>query len=207
MVADRHAELRKRLIEAAEAAIAANGLGALKARDLAKAAGCALGAIYNVFADMDELIFAVNARTLARLDAALAEAAAEPAGKLTPPSAIAQLQRLALIYLRFAAANRHAWTALFEHRMTSEKPAPDWTLTRPVELFTHIEGPLEIVLPEPDARTRNLVARTLFSAIHGIVLLGLEQRPVAAPPDELEAQISLFVASLLRGMMRPDAFD
>jgi AcrR family transcriptional regulator len=199
VIEDRYLDLRTRLIEAAEATIAAKGLAGLKARDLAKAAGCALGAIYNVFDDMDALILVVNARTLGRLDAALGEAANEARDRLSRPQAIEQLQRLGLIYLLFAAANRHAWAALFEHRMSPEKAIPDWSLSRPQELFAHIEAPLEAIAPEFDADTRKLFARTLFSAIHGIVLLGLEERPVAVPPKDLEGQISLFVAAVLQG--------
>ena len=66
--ADRRQSLRDGLIAAAEQAIAAEGLAGLRARDLARQVGCALGAIYNVFADLDDLIIAANARTLAARD-------------------------------------------------------------------------------------------------------------------------------------------
>ena len=69
--ADRHAALRTGLIDAAECTIAANGLAALKARDLAREAGCAVGTIYNIFEHLDELILCVGSRTLVMLDAAL----------------------------------------------------------------------------------------------------------------------------------------
>jgi co-chaperonin GroES (HSP10) len=65
---ERRHKLRLQLIEAAEAAVAANGMKSLTARDLAKQVGCSVGAIYNVFEDIDELVIAVNSRTLARLD-------------------------------------------------------------------------------------------------------------------------------------------
>src|ERR1700737_1223693 len=68
---DHHAVLRERLIDAAERTIAANGLAGLRARDLAREAGCAVGTIYNVFEHLDELILCVGSRTLAMLDAAL----------------------------------------------------------------------------------------------------------------------------------------
>jgi AcrR family transcriptional regulator len=45
---------REALIDAAEAAIARGGLAGLKARDIAREAGCAVGAIYNLVEDMDE---------------------------------------------------------------------------------------------------------------------------------------------------------
>lgn len=46
---ERRERLRMALIDAAEATIAADGLAALKARDLAREVGCALGAIYTAF--------------------------------------------------------------------------------------------------------------------------------------------------------------
>ena len=70
--------LKARLIDAAEARIAAGGLAGLKAREVTADAGCALGALYNAFDDLDRLVLHVNSRTLARLGVALA--AACPAG-------------------------------------------------------------------------------------------------------------------------------
>ena len=63
----RREALRSNLIEIAERTISNDGLRALRARDLAKEAGCAVGAIYNVFDDLTELILAVNLRTFHRL--------------------------------------------------------------------------------------------------------------------------------------------
>ena len=53
-VAERRKALREDLINIAEATIAREGLSGLKARDLATEAGCALGAIYNVFGDLND---------------------------------------------------------------------------------------------------------------------------------------------------------
>src|SRR6516164_10889056 len=68
---NRHAVLREQLIDAAERTIASKGLAALRARDLARETGCAVGTIYNVFEHLDELVLCVGSRTLAMLDAAL----------------------------------------------------------------------------------------------------------------------------------------
>ena len=48
----------------------------LKAGEVADKAGCALGAIYNLVEDMDEIVLRVGAHTLGRLDDALSKAAA-----------------------------------------------------------------------------------------------------------------------------------
>jgi len=54
----RRDQMRERVLEAAEAVISTKGLAGLKARDISARAGCALGAIYTVFEDLDELILA-----------------------------------------------------------------------------------------------------------------------------------------------------
>src|SRR5215831_5631595 len=100
--ADRHAALRTRLIDAAQRTIADKGLAALKARDLAREAGCAVGTIYNVFEHLDELILCVGSRTLVMLDKALgAVRSANPSG--SSEAAVDDLVRLALAYLEFAS--------------------------------------------------------------------------------------------------------
>src|SRR5258706_2973710 len=93
--ASRREKLKAALIDAAERTIETEGLRALRARDLAAEVGCAVGAIYNAVADLDELIYAVNARTLAALEKTFTEAG--DAGAVpSADSAIAQFVRLAL---------------------------------------------------------------------------------------------------------------
>src|SRR4051794_14510015 len=71
---ERRQQLRVALVDAAERVIAERGLRQLKARNLAQAVGCALGAIYNVFPDLDGLVLEVNLRTLALFEVYLAQA-------------------------------------------------------------------------------------------------------------------------------------
>ena len=66
-VEQRRAILRERLIDISERTIAQNGLHSLKARDIAKEANCATGAIYTHFKDLQDLIMEVNARTFRSL--------------------------------------------------------------------------------------------------------------------------------------------
>ena len=63
----RRADLREKLVEAAEQRIDRDGAAALRARDLAKDAGCAVGAIYTAYDDLNALIMAVNGRTFKKL--------------------------------------------------------------------------------------------------------------------------------------------
>jgi AcrR family transcriptional regulator len=195
---DHHAVLRGRLIDAAERTIAANGLTGLRARDLAGEAGCAVGTIYNVFEHLDELILCVGSRTLAMLDAAL------EAGRLASPygsteDAADDLVRLALAYLEFAAEHTVRWRALFEHRMSEARRLPQWFVDQQHALFAQVERPLVTLLPDLDPGARRILARTLFSAVHGIVALGLEEKLASMPFSELRDQLAASVRAIMTG--------
>lgn len=194
----RRTEQRAALVAAAEAAIADGGLGALKARDLAAKVGCAVGAIYTLVADLDELVLLVGSRTLARLDAALAAAGGD--GGTDGDAAVRRLEAVALAYARFAHAETALWRALFEFRMAPGKALPDWSVADQIGLFVHVDAPLAALLPELDPARRGLLARSLFSAVHGILALGLEGKLVAVPQAHLEAQIALVVRAACRGL-------
>src|SRR5215468_9435480 len=123
----RRRKLRDALIAAAERTIEKEGLRGMKARDLAFKVGCAVGAIYNVFADLDDLIFAVNALTLEQLEKTLTVAGA----KSDDPRADAMktLTHLALAYTDYAAAHTRRWRALFDHRLPEGREVPTWYVT------------------------------------------------------------------------------
>lgn len=186
----RRDRLSERLVAAAEAAICDRGLAGLKARELAQSAGCALGAIYTVFEDLDELILRVNARTLARLEAELA----------TPQGEAGDLRRLALVYLSFARSEEPRWRALFEHRLPPQKPLPQWYAIERDRLFDLLEAPLARLLPEEPTEKLRLRARTLFSAVHGIVLLGLDEKLAETASRTLDAELSAFIDTIEAGL-------
>src|SRR5262249_25451911 len=146
---------------------------ALKARDLARETVCAVGTIYNVFEHLDELILCVGSRTLVMLDTALgAVRSASPSG--SSEAAGDDLVRLGPAHLEFASEHTVRWRALFEHRMSEARALPAWFAEQQQMLFTQVERPLLTLLPELDPDARRTLARTLFSAVHGIVALGLE---------------------------------
>jgi AcrR family transcriptional regulator len=192
---ERRAKLREDLIRAAERSVSASGLAGLKTRDLAREIGCANGAVYNLVDDVDELILLVGSRTLRRLDAALTEA--ESAGT---PSPTATLVRIAVAYCDFAGENLELWRALFEHRMTPGKPIPEWAVSEQMDLFRHIYAPLATRFPKRSPAELGVTARSLFSAVHGMVLLGLEQKLIAVPIEALRREIATIVKAMVEGL-------
>ena len=193
---ERREKLREDLILAAERMIAERGLAGLKTRDLAREIGCANGAVYNLVADVDELILRVGSRTLLQLDAALS--AAESTGPASPQDT---LVRIAIAYCDFAAENLELWRALFEHRMQPGKPLPDWAVTARMDLFRHIYKPLTALFPQRSPAQLGVTARSLFSAVHGMVALGLEQKLIAVPIDALRSEIATLTRAMIDGLM------
>jgi AcrR family transcriptional regulator len=191
--ADKREDLKSRLLQAATARIEAGGLKSLRARDLTADAGCALGALYNVFADLDDLIMQVNSATLKRLDASVAAAIRET----TDPGET--LKVLALGYLEFARDNQALWRALFEHRLPADADAPQWQLAEHEALIELIVVPLSVLQPTLTDHQLRIRSRTLFAAVHGIVAISLEGRFVGLAEPDLAAEIARFVDILVAG--------
>ena len=198
-LAARRLTQRDRLVDCACQAIAAGGLTAVKARDLAGCVGCSLGAIYNLVGDLDELVLRASHRTLAALDAAL-DAAALPADA----DGEAQLVAWAHAYAAFAAADRNLWRALFEFRMATDAALPDWFAADQMRLFVRLEARLAGLMRGSDEAAVRRRARTRFSAVHGIVALGLEQKLVEMPVAAIDAELEAFVAIFIRGIEPAD---
>lgn len=200
-IQQRREAQRDRLVHAAETTIAREGLASLKARDLARETGVALGAIYNLVADLDEVILRVVALTLDRLDGVLTEATRD-AGALSPQE---HLIAIARAYRRFAADNLHLWRAMFEYRPPSDRALPEWVAGNQTRLFRHIHAPLAVLMPAAPEADRRAFALTLFGAVHGVVAFGLEGRVVGVPADDLDGELVRLVRLVCAGLAGPPA--
>ena len=190
--AKRREDLREKLLDIAEAEIRRNGLASLRARALAEQAGCAVGAIYNVFDDMTGLILAVNGRTFRRMGAFVTETM-----KDNPDAAPTDtLVTIAKAYLAFAIDNPNLWRALFEVEMSTEGDVPAWYMDELGRLFSIISAPVSELNPDASAAEVDLMTRTLFSSVHGIVLLGLERRISGVPREKMEDMIEFLLRSV-----------
>lgn len=190
--AERQAILRERLIDVGQAQVIAGGLSSMKARDLAKEAGCALGAIYNVFDDLGALAMAINARTFRQMGQVVADSQ-EGTSTLDPNQ---RLILMANAYLKFASENANLWRALFDLKMSTDSHVPDWYLQELARLFSFIAAPLAELFPEKNKDELDLVTRAMFSAVHGIVLLGLEKRISGVPIPMIEEMLKQLLCQI-----------
>ena len=191
--------LRFRLVDAAEARIAEQGLRGLKARDVTADAGCSLGALYNVVEDLDRLVILVNSRTLNRLGDVLRKAVPDDA---TPTETI---QSLAHAYIDFAVDNSRLWSAIFFHRLPDDVEIPDWYKKEHAVLIEQIIAPLAEMRPDLGPEALRLRAQTMFAAVHGVVQLSFHGQHVGTPSEFLKSEVEALVEALTRGIHLVDS--
>ena len=146
------------------------------------------------FDDIDELVLHVNSITLAALGEALeptSEEALTPGGKL---------EALASRYFKFAQQNKNIWQALFDHKMADGAPLPEWHIKEHSVLFQNITTPLSALLPQATEEEISLQTRIIFSAVHGIITICLQERIIEAPIEQLERQLQKFVRTYVQGL-------
>src|ERR1700760_4153395 len=140
---DRKKFKRRHLIlDGARAAISANGLRSLKIRDVATAADCSIGSIYNEFGDFDGVILTVNRETVQALDARLSA--------VPDRDPVEQLYGLAETYLGFFIEHANLLRALFGHRMENARPFPDDLLQMVMNTFALMHEPMVRLMPDGD---------------------------------------------------------
>jgi hypothetical protein len=69
-----------------------------------------------------------------------------------------------------------------------------------MNLFRHIFRPLAALLPNRTPEELGVTARSLFSSVHGMVSLGLEQKLIAVPIAVLRREIATIVKATLTGL-------
>jgi AcrR family transcriptional regulator len=184
--------LQVKLVDAAAECVREHGIHAVRARDIASQAGYSVGMIYHAFGDLYDLLFTLNQQTCHRLDKALRKVEVEDPRLC--------LERMAIAYLRFAHANKQLWRAMFELRVGPEKIAPEAYRLNVMATFARIPGALTHLFPKLPAAKIDTLSRLMFSSVHGIVAMGLDETFVAVPLAALEAQLCEFVKVFIAGL-------
>lgn len=187
-------ELRALSIDAAAEIVRTDGLAGLTARRLATRIGYSAGSLYVVFANLDDIILHVNAGTLAALHDRISAVAVEPAN---PRAAV---HALAHTYLEFARTDAERWRAVFDHRLPADMRLPGWYLHRVATMFAVVSQPLALVNPRLGQTELRLAARALWSAVHGVCILGLDDKLDLTHEDDVHDVLTLLVETYLAGL-------
>lgn len=145
-------ELTKLALDAGHELLAGDGLSALTVRAVAARIGYSPGTIYNLFADFDEFLLAVNARTLDMLETRVSSL------DLTDDIA-RNLHALLSEYVRFARDFPECWSAVLEYNSPHDQ-LPDWYNSRIERLMALIETALGSDIPAGLRRSMAIIAWT-----------------------------------------------
>ena len=156
-------KLRNQVFESAIRIVENEGIEELNARKLAASSSCALGSIYNVFGNLQDLQLHVNATILSRLYENLSKTVER--GIHTKLSLLALFKELGLCYLEFAQKNRSLWKALFEY--SPNGPGPEWYAKRAQDGIYKLCQTLSDAYKIPEAEAKRLVG-FFWSSIHGM---------------------------------------
>ncbi|MEJ2359804.1 MAG: WHG domain-containing protein [Gammaproteobacteria bacterium] len=186
-------EIQQMAIRAAIAILAREGIQGLSTRKVAAEIGYTVGTLYLVFKNLDELILYVNAAALDEMHELLQVALEKES---TPQ---AQLLAMAHTYLRFAREHFARWSLMFIHRLPTVMTLPDWFHAKVRTLFAVVVAPLQQINPNLDADAYQQAAYVLWSSVHGVCELSLNDKLSLAGEFRTQDLIDSLVKNYLKG--------
>ena len=187
-------QLRELILEAAYAIIETHGLGGLSAREIARRIGYSPGTIYNMFANLDDVVLRIEARVLDALDQRLAAELAQDG------SDSVKVQRLAQAYLAFTHEKPKLWNLLFEHHLPSGAELPDWYQQKLEGLLARVEQGLAPLMPKVTEGERKRAARVLWAGVHGITSLSTTDKLSIVTTEAAGNLVDDLVSTYLAGL-------
>jgi len=152
-------ELEALIVAEGHRLLAETGYARFSAREVAKRIGYSIGTIYNVFADLDRLMMAINGRTFEMWAAFLRERLAAADGD--------RIEALVQGYFRFAGENRNLWMAIYDHRLPPGTPLPLNEDEERRKLTIIVIHELATALPGVSDDAVERLARSLIATVHG----------------------------------------
>lgn len=158
-------ELREMIVAEGHRQIGEVGFARFSAREVAKRIGYSIGTIYNVFGSYDQLILAINGRTLDQWRAYL-ERQLEGEGEDRLKCAIEA-------YFEFAFTHRHAWTAVYDFHLPEGEEPPEDYRQKVTAIFEIVVAEVALELPPERRNQARPLARSLLATVHGHCLFAL----------------------------------
>lgn len=186
-------ELYEMALTTAREIVEAEGFRALTARNVADAMGYSPGTLYNLFANLDDLVIHLNGQTLDVLYDRLSalKSRKEPEK---------DLRAFAEVYIGFLGDHPNLWSTLFEYRLPAGTPLPEWFRTKIVKLLGLVEDTLSPLFAEDDTAGRAEAARVLWAGLHGICSLSADGKLTVVTSHSVTALADSLVTNYVAGL-------
>ena len=188
-------QLRTLILDAAQEIIEAQGLAGLSAREIARRIGYSPGTIYNIFANLDDVVLNVEARVLDALDRRLSDV-------LQGNDGGDPLIRVAHAYLAFTQDKPRLWNLLFEHHMPAGTELPGWYQQKLEGLTAQVERALAPHFPPGNEAELRRASRVLWAGLHGISSLSTADKLSVVTTETAGRLIDDLVGTYLAGLAR-----
>jgi len=185
-------DIKQMAIDAGLEIIEQNGFLGLSTRKVASKIGYSVGTLYNVFENLDDLIFHINALTLKELYYYVEE-------NLNSQQGVEAIKKIGASYIEYSTESSNKWSALFEYQRPPESEVPDWYLEKVNKLLTLPEKYL-VGMFGGDEEVARKVSRILWGGVHGICSLGRTHRLGGDNPEVLKAMAYSLIENYLKGM-------
>lgn len=162
----------------------------LSLRKIANMIGYVPSTLVNVFGNYNLLLLHVVAKTLDELSA---EATVAVEQSSNPQDA---LFNLAYCYHDFALKHPNRWQLVFEHNMNGEN-LPQWQSNRIDKMTGMLEQLLLAIAPHHTEKEVLKASRVLWSGVHGITLLSVDDKFFASEPIDGKDLINNLLSNYL----------
>jgi len=185
-------ELREMALQAAESLLDEMQLPAISTRQIAAKMGYTVGTLYQLYKNLPDLLLHVNSRTLKKLqhhclqDHDLSLPASE------------NIQHYALSYVEFSCQYQSRWQLIFDNQVIEQVEQPLWYQEQVGELFGLISQELRRLRPDVSSQQLLETTHLLWSSIHGICSMSINQKLFTQKIDK-EAQIRSLVRNFVVG--------
>ncbi|MDP6692664.1 MAG: TetR/AcrR family transcriptional regulator [Alphaproteobacteria bacterium] len=188
-------QLHEMAIQAAATVLEKEGPEVITARRIAREIGYAPGTLYNVFADLEELMLHVAGRALDDLRSDLVAARQRAAGA-AGDATVAMVMALARTQLDFMRRRPAAWWQLFHVGWPDDRLFPKWYIAKISAAMAELEAAL---LPEfeTDDLFRERLARTLWAGFFGICEVAALRQLMIVPADDIEGMTRYMVEACI----------
>lgn len=187
-------ELYTLSIAAARKIVMSEGLRGLSSRKIANDIGYAVGTIYNLFKNNDDLIVHLNGHTLDEMYEQVQAHVDASAGPKT------NLLNMTGSYLDYAHKNQNLWNLLFEHRLPEGEHLPDWYLSKLQRLNDLVSQIIAPLFAESETRKRQQATAVILCSLHGIGSLAEMNKLSLVTSETTHDLASSFIDNYLEGL-------
>lgn len=188
----KSAQLKRDILDIGWDVLAKEGREALRMRDLATKSGCAVGTLYNLFENLEEIVLLLNGRYLDTLYGSLHCQMRE--GIERKESLTVLLKRLGKTYFLFGIDTPLVWKSLFEN--ISMDGVPKWYREKVEQGTLEIEKTLVKAYGLEKEKSRQLV-HFFWAAMHGMTAIILNKKG-----EEMDLSIlDTYMDQCLRGFI------